>query len=153
MEIQPASIAQVMNAGDRWVEISADVGMVTDDLKRIDKSLGVRLNVHCPEPFWAVFCRPDDHSTYLVLTVKAHQNHAGTWEGLDQRVVREIERIAADDYDYATAVEDRQHASVKLREDRRSEMLRQAGEEGYRVLRGLIGRNCSHMRVPRAVSS
>jgi hypothetical protein len=152
MDVQPAHINQVISSrGGGLVEISADVGHVADDLRRIDPTLRVRFAPDAREPFFAVYCQPDERSTYLVLTVAATQNRSGTWEGLDQRVVREFERIGADGYDYAGEVERQNRAAAKAKADRISVALERAGADGWALLNKLRGRNCGFMSVPGAV--
>lgn len=150
MDVQPAHINQVISArGGRFVEIAADVGQVADDLRRIDPTLHVRFAPDAPEPFFAVYCQPDERTTYLVLTVAATRNRSGTWEGLDQRVVREFERIGHEGYDYVGEVDRMNQAAAKAKADRISLALERAGVDGWALLNKLRGRNCGFMAVSR----
>jgi len=147
MRVQPAHVSQLLAAGDGFVEIAADVGMVAQDLARIDPALRVRFQPHCAEPFFAVYCQPDERTTYLVLTVKAYQGATGAWLGLDQRVVREFERIGATGYDYVGEIDAQRVKMDRAQKDRITESLEQAGRDGWELLSRLRGRNCGHMSV------
>lgn len=107
MVIEPATVNQIMAARDgRFVEITADVGGVAADLRRIDPNLRVRFAENGNPPFWAVYHQSDDNrTTYLVLTARAFQMHSGAWGGLDQRIVKRVEQIGHSSYDYAAEVE------------------------------------------------
>lgn len=110
MNIEPAHIDQIRRARNgRMVLISADAGGVAEDLRRIDPGLKVRFAENGNPPFWAVYWESEDkRTTQLVLTVAAHQNSSGVWEGLDQRVVKRIQEIdphGRSGYDYAKELE------------------------------------------------
>lgn len=113
MNIEPAHINQIRQAADgRMVEIDADASGVARDLKQIDPTLKVRFAENGSPPFWAVYHESEDgRTTYLVLTVKAHQTASGVWTGLDQRVVKRIMQIGHSTYDYADEIE-RANAAV-----------------------------------------
>jgi hypothetical protein len=149
MEIEPAHINQVMMDGGQFVEIGADVGMVADDLRRIDPSLRVRLRVDVPQPFFAIYGEEQNGRQYLIFTVNAHQNRSGTWEGLDQRVVRRIERIGSDDYNFADEIQNRNLAAAAARRQLQLDQIEALNYDGYRRLREMVGRNCAHMSVSR----
>ncbi len=141
MQVQPASINQVMTGADgRMVEIDADVGRVVEDLKRIDPHLGVRFVETANPPYWCVYESPDERTTRLVLTAQAYQGVTGAWLGLDQRVVRRIEEIGHATYDFAAALEARNAAAEKARTDARREKLAEKGAEAFSMLRKLQGR-------------
>lgn len=151
MDVQPASISQVIESNGRYVEISADVGSVVADLKRVDPSLGVRFDEG--QGCFHVYCAPTERDTYLVLTVKAYRNGFGTWEGLDQRVVREIERVGADDYDFAGEVERMNRDAERAKKVRREEKLGEAAQDAYKLLRDGSGRNTRTASIPKDVAA
>lgn len=126
MDVQPATIEQVRIAEDgEMVVISADSSSTVREIQRIDPKLRVRLSTRgrC----YIVYYReihPWGYQDQLVMTCQAYQNNLGTWEGLDNRVVRRLERIDREGrghYDYAKELE-------QGRRDREKERKRQADE-------------------------
>lgn len=114
MNVEPARVDQVLAARDgRLVVVDKDVGGVVDDLKRIDAGFNVRF-AEAGE-HWVVYHEHHDGcphngtggpgSTYLVLTANASQTPSGVWTGLDARIVKRVQYIGSDGYDYAREVE------------------------------------------------
>jgi hypothetical protein len=111
------------------VVVSADVGGVVADLKRIDPCLNVRFAEHGNPPFWAVYWQsPDGRDTYLVTTAQAYENSFGVWEGLDHRMVEKFHQIdPRNGYDYVAEI-DRVNREAKAAE--KHEFRERAGEIG-----------------------
>lgn len=148
MNVEPAHINQIRKARDgRWLEVDADVGNVAADLKRIDAGFKVRFAE--AGGCWVVYHEHHDGcphngtggagSTYLVLTAQAHQTNSGSWAGLDQRVVREVERMGHASYDYAREVEVQNRRAEKARDDKAREKIREDGEHLAHALRKDMG--------------
>lgn len=141
MNVEPAHIDQIRRAKNgRYIEIDKDVGGVVEDLRRIDPHLRVRFAEDGNPPFFAVRYESDDkRDTYLVLTVQAFRTASGTWSGLDQRVVKRIEQIGHDSYDYPAEVE---RQTVTARATNRARVLDKLGvnaEEAAHALRKDLG--------------
>ena len=106
MEVEPATVEQVRIAYEtnEWVVISADSSATVAEIQRIDPTLRVRFS-----PRARMFAVYHEHAPIPpILTCRAHQNSSGTWEGLDNRVVRRlqyIDREGTGGYDYAKALE------------------------------------------------
>jgi hypothetical protein len=144
MRIEPATVEQIRQAGDgRFVLISADASSVAADLRRIDKGLKVRFAENGNPPFWCVYHESDDgRQTHLVLTVQAYQTASGTWAGLDQRVVKRIERIdpqGRGKYHYADELEKATLEAKKKSRERFHEQLGELGEHAAHALRKDLG--------------
>lgn len=141
MRVEPAHISQIQCASDgRMVEISADAGGVAEDLKRLDPCLKVRFAENGNPPCFIVYHESEDkRSTYLVKSVQAYQGSTGAWLGLDQRTVREIERIGHESYDYATELEDANVRVRKRNRDRFSERVGEIMQHGPAALRKDLG--------------
>jgi hypothetical protein len=127
MDVEPAHIDQLRQAQDgRMVLISADAGGVAEDLRRIDPCLKVRFAEAARPPCWIVrYESVDGRETYLVDSFRAYQNRSGVWEGLDQRIVRRMRKIAHDDYDFAGEL---QKHNAKVTADRRAAFREKVGE-------------------------
>ena len=139
MEVEPAHVDQVLLGADgSFVEVSADVGSVVAELRRIDPGLKVRFNER--GQCWHVYHQPDERNTYLVLTAQAHQGVTGVWMGLDNRIVERVRRISSDDYDFAAEVEKQNRAADKAKADHKAETLGEAGERAFHMIRKLEGR-------------
>lgn len=125
------------------IVIDADVGGVVKDLKRLDPCLEVRFAEHGNPPYFVVFWRSEDGcDTYLVKTVQAHQNMAGVWEGLDQRLVRELEAIdphGRGGYDYAKALERNEAERKRRNEQARAERFGELSEQAAAAVRRDLG--------------
>jgi hypothetical protein len=106
MEVEPASLDQVMLAYEtgEWVIIGADSSSTVAKIQQIDPTLRVRFS-----PRARMFAIYHEHRPVPpILTCRAHQNQSGTWEGLDDRVVRRLQYIDSHGrggYDYAKALE------------------------------------------------
>ena len=151
MQVEPAHIDQLRETEDGdWVLISADAGGVAADLKRIDAGFRVRFSKR--QGFWAIFHQHHDGcphngtggpgSTYLVLTAKAYQTASGTWAGLDDRIVKEIERTNPQGRGGYNLVDDldRRHREAEKRRDRRfHESVGEFGEIAAHALRKDLG--------------
>jgi hypothetical protein len=158
MDIQPAHVDQVRRASDgRFVEIHADAGNVVDDLKRIDAGFGVRFAENGDPPYWHVYHRTDDgdgrRTDRLVLSVKAYRTGSGVWAGLDQRVVRRVELIGHESYDFAGEVA-RQNAQADRDRDRVfAERIGAHAEQAAAAARKDLGlRYQGRAFIPRSVS-
>jgi hypothetical protein len=122
------------------VLISADAGGVAEDLRRIDPCLKVRLAESGNPPFWAVRYESDDgRDTYLVDTFQAHQNRSGVWEGLDQRVVRRMEKISHQSYDFAAELQKHNQAVAKQGRSKFHEKIGEAAGPLAHALRKDLG--------------
>jgi hypothetical protein len=106
VELQPATVEQVRIAYEtnEWVVISADSSATVSEIQRIDPTLRVRFS-----PRARMFAVYHEHAPIPpILTVRAYQNRSGTWEGLDNRVVRRLQYIdshGTSDYDFAKEIE------------------------------------------------
>jgi hypothetical protein len=104
--VEPASLEQVRLAYEtnEWVVISADSSATVAEIQKIDPTLRVRFS-----PRARMFAVYHDHTPVPpILTCRAYQNSSGTWEGLDNRVVRRLEYIDSHGrggYDYVKALE------------------------------------------------
>lgn len=132
MQVEPAHVDQVRQATHgQMVLIDADVCGVAADLRDLDPGLKVRFAENANPPFFAVYHESEDRrTTQLVLTVKAHQTIAGTWAGLDQRVVdrlKEIDAQGRSGYDFAAEVEKQ---NKRAHEEHRARFRERAGEIG-----------------------
>lgn len=159
MQIQPAHIDQIQRGRfGKMVAIDADVGGVAADLAAIDPGLKVRFVENGPH--FAVYHEEqtvDGVSTYLVLTVQAHQTATGIWGGLDQRVVERVRQIdgwGRGGYDYPAEVE---KMNARARKDARAEFQEKMGilgEQAAHALRKDRGtRYKSRTFVPRDLSA
>lgn len=119
------------------LEVSADVGNVAEDLRKMDPHLKVRFAEAGNPPFFAVIHESDDGRTsQLVTTVRAYQNASGVWEGLDQRVVRRLEEIDGQaGYDYASELERQNRQASRERRERFREQTGEASEEALWEIR------------------
>lgn len=152
MDVQPAHIDQVaQDESGGFVVISAESGGVAADLRGIDASLGVRLNTRTG--VFTVFCTPNERDTYLVLTVQGFSNSFGVWEGLDQRVVERVRRIASADYDYVAEVERMNADAERGKETRREEKLGEAAQDAFKILRDGSGRNTRTASISKDVAA
>lgn len=154
MNIEPAHVDQIRRACDgRFIEISADAGGVVDDLKRIDPSFGVRFAEAGNPPYWHVYRSSDDgRTTELVLSVQAYQTESGVWTGLDQRVVRRVERIGSASYDFVAEVERMNRQAERDRKHSFAEKVGAHAEQAAHALRKDTGqRYKGRAFVPRGV--
>lgn len=154
MNIEPARIEQLRETDDGdWVLISADAGGVAADLKRIDAGFRVRFSKR--QEFWAVSHQNhpgcphnatgdenDPRNTYLVLTQQAYPTASGVWTGLDDRIVKEIERTNPEGRGGYNLVEDldrRNRDADKRKETRFHESIGELGEVAAYALRKDLG--------------
>ena len=119
MEVEPANFDQVRLAyevGD-WVVIGADSSNTVQRIQALDPTLRVRFS-----PRAGVFAVYHEHRPIPpVLTCRGHQNASGTWEGLDDRVVRRLEYIdghGRGGYDFAKELERARLEREKREHDR-----------------------------------
>ena len=141
MDIQPAHISQIMQAADgTFVEISADASTVVADLKRIDRGFGVRFAENGNPPYWHVYHQSEDgRETNLVMSVQAQQNAFGTWEGLDQRIVRRIMQIGHSTYDFAAEVEKQNREASEAKHRTFRESIEPMAEQAAYAVRKDLG--------------
>jgi hypothetical protein len=131
MEVEPATVEQVRIAyetGD-WVAISSESSMTVAEIQRIDPTLRVRFSPRAG--MFAVY--HEGTPVPPILTCRAHQNSSGTWEGLDDRVVRRlryIDREGTGGYDYAKALE---RETLKRAERASQEFAERTGDAGERM--------------------
>ena len=127
MEVEPANFDQVRLAHETndWVIIGADSSSTVQKIQEIDPNLRVRFSPRAG--VFAVYER--DRPVPPVLTCRGHRNRSGTWEGLDDRVVRRLEYIDRNGrggYDFTRALE-----RARLdREKREAERFRKRTEDG-----------------------
>jgi hypothetical protein len=107
MKIEPASFDQIrMSADGRMVTITADIGGVAEDLRRLDECL--RLRYSESGDCWIVYrvhrdgepCREDDPERTEELVLTAQE--------CDQRIIRRLEFIdkqGRSNYDFAKDLE------------------------------------------------
>jgi hypothetical protein len=135
LEVEPANVEQVRIAYEtnEWVVIGADSSSTVAEIQRIDPTLRVRFS-----PRARMFAVYHEHTPVPpILTCKAHQNRSGTWEGLDDRVVRRLRYIDRDGtghYDYAGALERETLARGKRASD---EFAERTGDAGERMAHGI----------------
>lgn len=145
MRIEPAHIDQIVRArSGRMIAISADVGGVVDDLKKIDPHLNVRFAESGNPPFWAVYEESDDgRTTHLVTTVQAVQTRSGIWSGLDQRVVDRIRQIDKHrGYDYGAELEKaNRDRDAQLKQEFREQIGGTAEEAAFAIRKDLGSKN------------
>lgn len=141
MDVEPAHIDQIRRgARGAYIEIDKDVGGVAEDLRRIDPHLKVRFAENGNPPFFAIRYESDDgRETYLVMTVQAFRTASGTWAGLDQRVVKRIEQIGHESYDYPAEVERQTIAAREARRDRFRQKIGDTAERAAHALRKDLG--------------
>lgn len=141
MNIEPASFDQIRTASDgSLVTITADIGGVAEDLRRLDACLRLRYseNADC----WIVYrihrhgepCGDDDPERTEELVLTAQE--------CDQRIVKRLEFIdpqGRGGYDFAHEVE--RVARDAKEQDRRSfrERVSEAAEEAAHELRKADG--------------
>lgn len=131
MEVEPATVEQVRVAYEtnEWVIIGADSSSTVAEIQRIDPTLRVRFS-----PRARMFAIYHEHTPVPpILTCRAHQNSSGTWEGLDNRVVRRLQYIdghGTSGYDYVKELE-----RETLRRERRAsdEFARRTAEHAERL--------------------
>lgn len=137
-----AKLDQILETKNRQVIIDADSCALVADLKRIDKSLGVRF-VDGPEPFFAVY-QDIEHEDgrkeqHLVTTAQAVPTSFGTFTGLDQRIVDRVMKITHPSYDFnADAEERRREHEAKVKRERENE-LGELGEMAAFAVRKDLG--------------
>ena len=142
----PATLDQIRRTreGD-WISVPHEI---EDDLKRLDAGFRVRFS-HSGQ-FWCVFHQHHEGcphngtggpgSTYMVLTAQAYRNSFGVWEGLDQRVVRELERTnPAKGYDLTAELDRKNREAEKRKVERRHEALAPIGEHAAHAVRKDLG--------------
>lgn len=137
MLLSPATLAQVMRSrGGRMVEISADVQNVVAQLHEIDPDFRVRYSEE-GEYFVVYHVRPDGEE-YLVCTAQE----------FDQRIVHEIRRIAAHDYDYIEELERKEAEADRNVAHRHSEQVGEIGQRLGHALRRDRGYDQQRIFVP-----
>lgn len=139
------------------VAISADAGGVAEELRRIHPCLKVRFAENGDPPYWCVFYESEDQrDTYLILTVQAHRNHSGVWEGLDHRVVdriREIDNHGRSGYDYAKELETSAAAKREQAAQQFRDLVGESGEQAAFAVRKDRGKRYrGRAFVPRSVA-
>jgi hypothetical protein len=141
VQIQPAHVDQVRRGvHGRLVEISADVGGVADELRKIDPGLKVRFAEAADPPIWVVYHESEDRrTTHLVTTAQAYQGQTGVWMGLDQRIVDRIRKISSSDYDYAKELERQQKQKKAEHRAKFEEQVSDKTAEAYWKIRRFEG--------------
>jgi hypothetical protein len=156
LEIEPASVDQVRLAYEtnEWIVISADSSTTVAEIQRIDPTLRVRFS-----PRAGLFAVYHEHTPVPpILTVRAHQNASGTWEGLDERVVRRLRYIdghGTSDYDYAAELQRETLGRAKRASHEFAERTGDAGERmAFDIRRELgLGAYRGQIFVPRDIES
>lgn len=164
-EVKGAHIDRVADAvNDRLVQIDpdpegvADVRRAAADLRALDEGLKVRLSER--QECFIVFHERHDgcphngsDDQYLVTSVDAYQTSAGTWAGLDQRVVERLRRIdpSKGDYGYAERLERNARERRVRAEKERLERLGDPGERLKHAIRKDVGYK-GRIFLPRGVS-
>lgn len=154
--MQPATVEQVRIAYEtnEWVIISADSSSTVAEIQRIDPTLRVRFS-----PRARMFAVYHEHTPVPpILTCRAHQNSSGTWEGLDNRVVRRlqyIDREGTGGYDYAKALERETLARAERASDDFAERVGDGMEQMGFAIRKELGLGSLHggIFVPRDLES
>ena len=155
MEIAPATVEQVRIAyeTDEWVVIGVDSSTTVAEIQKIDPTLRVRFS-----PRAGMFAVYYEHAPIPpILTVRAYQNRSGTWEGLDNRVVRRlryIDREGTSGYDYGREIE---RETLARRERASKEFAEKTGEAGEEMAFGIrrelgLGSLKGGIFVPRDVA-
>jgi hypothetical protein len=153
--VEPASLEQVRIAYEtnEWVVISADSSATVAEIQKIDPTLRVRFS-----PRARMFAVYHDHTPVPpILTCRAYQNSSGTWEGLDNRVVRRLEYIDREGrggYDYAKALERETLKREKRTRDEFAERTADGAERmGFAIRKELgLGSLRGGIFVPRDIS-
>jgi hypothetical protein len=153
--VEPARLDQIRCAYDgRIVMIDAAVGGVAADLKAIDPCLHVGFAKDADPPcFLIIYTSEDGRESYLVNSAQAHLNHAGVYEGLDQRIVeriREIDPRGRGKFNYAEELRKGHERRLEAQRRARREMLGEFGEiAAHAVRRDLGARYKGRAFIPR----
>lgn len=139
MRVEPASIEQVRVAEDgEWVIIGPDSSSTVAKIQELDPTLRVRLSTTAG--MFAVY--REGEPVPPILTCRAYQNGFGTWEGLDDRVLRRLEFIdplGRGGYDFVKEMESMNAAAEKARLERRHQAFAPLGEKAAHALRKDLG--------------
>jgi hypothetical protein len=130
IEIEPGSVAQVKRAlSGRLVFVPDDVCNVVRDLQRIDR----RFRVQAAEDLslYIVFLEESDGSQQLVTNARH----------LDQRLVKRIQEIADERYDFVAELDRVEAAADRAFEARQREQIGDLGERLAHALRKDLGRH------------
>jgi hypothetical protein len=115
----PAPLKAVVAGSDGTLhEIDNDVMDICRRLQEIDPTLYVRLNKNPVEPYYVVYCRPNEQDTYLVTTTTE----------LDARVVDRIREISDDGYDFVAERDAMRRYAMKEKQYQTRQKLLEAGE-------------------------
>lgn len=148
-------MVQVQEAWDHGFDlIEPDVGGVVEALKRLNPMFGVRLGTREGSRAWVIFrkhcgvhpdyqaectdCKNGQMRTF-VTSRKAYQNNSGTWEGLTHEVVRRLELVGSESYNFAAEVERQNTQADVAAEKNRIEKLSEHGEELAAAIRRDLG--------------
>jgi len=154
--VQPARLDQIRRAYDgTMIVLDAEAGGVAADLRAIDPCLHVCFSPEskCFIVYWE---SEDGRDSYMVLSVNAHQNNSGVYEGLDERVVQRIRQIdpqGRGGYKYAEELEQAARRRQKAQADARHEMLGELGELAAHAVRKDLGaRYKGRSFIPRDIA-
>ena len=140
--LSPARLDQILETRNRHVVVDADTCSVVDDLRRIDKTLGVRF-VDGPQPFFAVYQEiehPDGKiEQHLVTTVQAHLNSFGTYSGLDNRIVERVRKITHESYDFMAKADEKKRKFEADQKNEREQLYGEYGEQAAHAIRKDLG--------------
>ena len=154
-QIRPARMLQVQEAWDHGFDVlEPDVGGVVEALQRLNPMFGVRLGTRHHERAWVIFrkhchahpdyetdcpdCKMGQQRTF-VTSRQAFQNGSGTWEGLTHEVVRHLERVGSESYNFAKEVERQNTRAVLLADQLREGAFAEHGEELAHAIRRDLG--------------
>jgi len=128
MEIQPASIAQIVKGKDgRMIQVDDDVQNVVNDICAIDDTLRVRFSDAAE--YWVVYQEvpvPEGGTKEKLVT---------TSRTLDPRLVKRIEKVAHPAYDFTKELDKQDRAAESAQEHAFEEKVGEAGEKLAHALR------------------
>jgi len=153
--VEPATVEQVRVAYEtnEWVIIGADSSSTVKKIQEIDPNLRVRFS-----PRAGMFAIYEAHRPVPpILTCRAHRNSSGTWEGLDDRVVRRLEFIdphGRGGYDYTAALEQGRLDREKRDREAFTRKTEDGGERMSHAIRKELGLGSyrGQIFVPRNIS-